>query len=279
MSATKPLLDPPCVGWKADLPLPGAPPTEAASLGYDSPNHSDDVYLEIPRRSLAVRGILVWFSLFAATYSLWTQTLIPEAFADGDYSYLVINTFLFLVESWSVAIFYRLDCAVPRDLPLRFNRARQKIYVYNFKYRWWNPFERWHVVPVAYDWSQVRAEAWKQRGATAQGGVIIKWGVVLSIVAPGTNKVIDRFHLSTMGANEHAWAYACTYMQQGPSALPPPGKPRDHNAVPWYNLALRLAPKVKWPEAMDIESRTAPLQPGLRPQPVPLAPTPGQGAG
>ncbi|WP_199098145.1 DUF6708 domain-containing protein [Dyella sp. ASV21] len=152
----------------------------------------------------------------------------------------------------------RFDLSPPRDEPLRFNRARQKIYIYNFKHRWWNPFERWRVVPVAYDWSQVRAEAWKQRGATAQGGVIIKWGVVLSIVAPGTNKVIDRFRLSTMGANEHAWAYVCTYMQQGPSALPPPGEPQDPNAVPWYNLALRLAPKVKWPDAMDIESRTAP---------------------
>ncbi|KVH40992.1 hypothetical protein WS88_05585 [Burkholderia cepacia] len=132
------------------------------------------------------------------------------------------------------------------------------MYAYNFIYRWWNPFERWRVVPVAYDWSQVRAEGWKKRGATAQGAVIIKWGVVLSIVEPGTNKVIDRFPLSTMGPNEFAWAYICTYMQQGPSALPPIESPRDLNDVPEYNLALRLAPKVKWPADMDHESRTAP---------------------
>ncbi|NBA96260.1 hypothetical protein GUY40_15080 [Pseudomonas sp. R5(2019)] len=146
----------------------------------------------------------------------------------------------------------------PRDLPIRFNRIRQKIYIYHFKYRWWNPFERWLVVPVAYDWSQARAERWKQHGYTAQGGVIFKWGVMLSIVAPGTNKVIDRFHLSTMGADEHAWAYICTYMQKGPEALPPPEPPKDHNDVPWYNLAMRLAPKVQWPDDMDRESRTAP---------------------
>ncbi|WP_343214315.1 DUF6708 domain-containing protein [Dyella sp. ASV21] len=181
-----------------------------------------------------------------------------DAWSASNYSFIALDSFFILFGILVISCGVRLDISPPRDEPLRFNRARQKIYAYNFKHRWWNPFERWRVVPVAYDWSQVRAEAWKQRGATAQGGVIIKWGVVLSIVAPGTNKVIDRFHLSTMGANEHAWAYVCTYMQQGPSALPPPGEPQDPNAVPWYNLALRLAPKVKWPDAMDIESRTAP---------------------
>lgn len=146
--------------------------------------------------------------------------------------------------------------APPRDLPIRFNRSRHRIYAYNFKYRWWNPFERWCVDPVVYDWSQVRAERWKKRGATAHGAFIFKWGVVLSIVEPGTNKVIDRFSFSTMGADEFAWAYVCTYMQQGPTALPPAGPPSDHNDVPWYNLALRFAPRVNWPTEMDIESRS-----------------------
>ncbi|EHC5872688.1 hypothetical protein JR782_003505 [Salmonella enterica subsp. enterica serovar Eastbourne] len=162
------------------------------------------------------------------------------------------------MSAWTCVLFFRLDVSPPLDEPIRFNRARQRIYAYNFQYRWWNPFERWRVVPVAYDWSQVRAERWKKRGVTAQGALIIKWGVVLSIVEPGTNKVIDRFPLSIMGADEFAWAYICTYMQQDPSALPPPGPALEHNDVPWYNLALRLAPKVKWPADMDLESRTAP---------------------
>ena len=166
--------------------------------------------------------------------------------------------FILLIGVWVVPIFWKFDVAPPRDMPLRFNRARNRIYAYNFNYRWWNPFERWRVKPVAYDWSQVRAERWLKRGATAQGGLVIKGGVVLSIVKPGTNEVIDRFPLTTMGADEHAWAYICTYMQQGPNALPPPGPPKDHNDIPWYNAALLLAPKVKWPTDMDLESRTAP---------------------
>ncbi len=159
---------------------------------------------------------------------------------------------------WSATVFWKFDVAPPRDLPLRFNRARQRVYAYNFNYRWWNPFERSRIEPVAYDWSQVRAERWLKRGAMAQGGLVIKGGVVLSIVKPGTNEVIDRFPLTTMGADEHAWAYICTYMQQGPDALPPPRPPKDHNDVSWCNIALLLAPKVKWPADMDRESRSAP---------------------
>ncbi len=158
---------------------------------------------------------------------------------------------------WSFLFCIKFEVAPPRDMPLRFNRRRQRIYAYNFNYRWWNPFERWRVEPVAYDWSQVRAERWLKRGATGNG-VVIKGGVVLSIVKPGTNEVIDRFPLTTMGADEHAWAYICTYMQQGPDALPPPDPPKDHNDVLWCNVALLLAPKVKWPADMDLESRTAP---------------------
>ena len=159
---------------------------------------------------------------------------------------------------WSFLFCVKVETAPPRDLPLRFNRVRQRLYAYNFKYRWWNLFEEWRVVPVAYDWSQVRAERWSRSHFTAQGGAIIQFGVELSIVKPGTNQVIDRFPLTAMGADEHAWAYVCTYMQQGPDALPPPGPPRDHNDVLWCNVAMLLAPKVEWPAEMDLESRTAP---------------------
>lgn len=258
---SKPKLDPPCIGWLSDLPGPTNPPTVLADLGYDTPNHLDDIYLEMPRKSLALRGIIIWFAVLQAYFVfydyIWTFGLFGSS-EQSDFLTDVIGFGTIIVSQWSTAIFFRLDTSPPRDLPIRFNRARQRIYAYNFQYRWWNPFEHWRVIPVSYDWSQVRAERWKLRGVTAQGGLIIKCGVVLSIVKPGTNKVIDRFPLSTMRADEFAWAYICTYMQQGPSTLPPPGPPRDHNDVPWYNLSLRLAPKVRWPADMDQESRTAP---------------------
>ena len=224
----------------------------------DTPNHQNDIYLEVSRNSLAKRGVVTIACLPAMIWFLTTPTLIIDTLALGNIELIVIGITSMAAAIWTITLGLRMDISPPRDEPIRFNRARQRIYAYNFKYRWWNPFERWRVIPVAYDWPQVRAERWKQRGTTAQGALIIKWGVVLSIVEPGTNKVIDRFPLSTMGADAHAWAYVCTYMQQGPDALPPPGPPWDHNDVLWCNVAMLLAPKVEWPAEMDLESRTAP---------------------
>ena len=253
----QPKLVPPCSGWQEDLPRPDEMVTVAPALGFDTPNHQDEIYLELPRAAALIRGLLAWCSVilsFMLVDMLWSYVSSARNLWSED-SFIFGS--LALVGIWSILIFWRLDVASPRDLPLRFNRARQRLYAYNFNFRWWNPFERWWVEPVAYDWSQVRAERWLKRGATMDGAVI-KCGVVLSIVKPGTNEVIDRFPLTTMGADQHAWAYVCTYMQQGPDALPPPGLPKDHSNVMEHNIALLLAPKVKWPADMDLESRTAP---------------------
>ncbi|WP_319000633.1 DUF6708 domain-containing protein [Burkholderia sp. AU30198] len=93
----------------------------------------------------------------------------------------------------------------------------------------------------------------------------MKWGVVLSVVKPGTNEVVDRFQLGAKGDGEAAWAYICTYMQEGPGSLPQSDYlARDYNNERTFNIARLLAPKVKWPVAMDIESRTAPADSACR---------------
>lgn len=228
------------------------------SLLGDRPNHIDSNYMELPRVAFRARGVLLLMGLLLLA---WVGVLVagPISFLDvNDVSVFTVALASNLVCLWTALVVIRLDVSPPRDLPLRFNRSRQRIYAYNFKYQWWNPFGRWRVVPVAYDWSQVRAERWKKRGATSHGAIIFKWGVVLSIVKPGTNDVIDRFPLTTMGGDEFAWAYVCTYMQGGLNALPEGDIPRDQDELPSYNPASLLAPKVKWPADMDRESRTAP---------------------
>ena len=254
----RPELIPPCSGWKEDLPRPGELPVVVPALGFDTPNHQDSIFLELPRASALARGLVIWFVPVLCIYLvIYSNFFFSVARAVSSEAWVVfIATALMVI--WAIPICWRFDVSPPRDLPIRFNRVRKRIYAYNFNSSWWNPFERWRVEPVVYDWSQVRAERWLKRGVTPQGGLVIKGGVVLSIVKPGTNEVIDRFPLTTMGADEHAWAYICTYMQQGPDALPPPGPPKDHNDVSWCNVALLLAPKVKWPADMDLESRTAP---------------------
>jgi len=254
----RPRLIPPCPGWQEDLPGPDELPVVAPALGLDTPNHQDEVFLELPRKSPFMRGIVIWFVPVATILILliiWFHLSTYWTLMIEDW---IAFIFAVLINVWLIPILWKYDVAPPRDLPLRFNRTRQRLYAYNFKYRFWNPFEEWRVVPIAYDWSQVRAERWRRTHFTAQGGAIIQFGVELSIVKPGTNEVIDRFPLTAMGADAHAWAYVCTYMQQGPDALPPPGPPWDHNDVLWCNIAMLLAPKVEWPADMDLESRTAP---------------------
>jgi len=133
----------------------------------------------------------------------------------------------FLVDVILIFFCVRIDTAIPRDEPIRFNRLRRKVYVYSFHYILWNPFARWYVTTRAYNWDDLRAEVWRQRGATAQGGLIFTWGVSIAVVKPGTNQVND------------------------PDEVPP------------YNLALRLAPKVRWPAQMDAESRSGQGDPAI----------------
>jgi len=205
-----------------------------------------------------MRGLLLFQSIFgigasllllldiANPIELWRMGLANTANEVGP---------LFLIEF--VTFFcIRIDTAIPRDEPIRFNRLRRKVYVYGFHLIWWNPFARWYVTTNTYNWDDLRAEVWRQRGFTPQGGLIITWGVSIAVVKPGTNEVIDRFPLSVGQDEGSSWDYVRAYMQLGPDALPPVGEFNDPNEVPPMNLALRFAPKVEWPAAIDLESRS-----------------------
>lgn len=53
-----PLLNPPCTGWDSDLPGPFDPQHLVEHYREITPNHQDATYLELPRSSIAPRGIL-----------------------------------------------------------------------------------------------------------------------------------------------------------------------------------------------------------------------------
>ncbi|WP_255593309.1 DUF6708 domain-containing protein [Achromobacter sp. ES-001] len=220
-------------------------------------NALNDAYLEISRRSTKMRGLLMFFAIFPICFTLAVLAMACSSWEHG----IVFSLQILAPGIMTGAMAYhciRIDTAIPRDEPVRFNRLRRTVYVYSFEHVWWNPFAKWQVTTKSYDWTDLRAEVWRQRGATGQGGLMISWGVSVAVVKPGTNQVIDRFPLSVYQDEGSSWDYVRAYMQYGVDAVPPVREFNDPNEVPSHNLALRLAPKVEWPAAMDVESRTGP---------------------
>ncbi|WP_312538473.1 DUF6708 domain-containing protein [Achromobacter mucicolens] len=264
----KPQLNRPCLGWQRDLPGPNDPLDEPPMLLWQAPTHMDETYVEFARNTSSLRGVCLFFLPVVAWVLLDLFVMAAKdiySFATTGVSALMAGIFLMLFGSifiglWTAFVIYRAEVSPPRDLALCFNRLRRKVYVYDFHSVWWNPFERGYVTTASYDWDDLRAEKWKVRGATPGGGLIIKEGVSIAVVEPGTNNVVTRFHLSTDAANtSNFWAYVCAYMQNGINGLDPDhAEPRDANDVAPYNIALRLAPRVQWPADMDLESRTSP---------------------
>ncbi|WP_348775211.1 DUF6708 domain-containing protein, partial [Pseudomonas sp. AL10] len=261
-----PLLDKPAPGWKRDLPGPNESPSiePYPPVLSNPPNYVDDVYLELARATMRVRGVGVWMVPFIFLLSLgFPATLV--AFAVKEHSApptsLVLVAFFGLITAlWLGIYFWRMDVAPPRDEPIRFNRFRRKVYVYRFYRDGLRPFSRtaWGVRAEVYDWDNLRAEACSVYGPMGSGGLIET--VTLAVVKPGTHQVIDRFHFAhEIQQGEMYWAMAQLFMQQGPQALPAfPRPPRDwNNEDVSFNLARRLAPKVQWPAEIDLESRTA----------------------
>ncbi|MGE8149771.1 DUF6708 domain-containing protein [Pseudomonas vancouverensis] len=267
MIFTTPLLSKAAPGWQHDLPGPNeSPSTEPYPPALSNPpNHVDDVYLELARATLRMRGVgvLCAISVFAMTAFFTAFLIMIESSSPAPTSLLIIIIELSVIGFgiWLGAYMWRMDVAAPRDEPIRFNRANHKVYVYRFRHNGLRPFSRsaWNVRVEVYDWDDLRAEACSVYGPMGTGGLIET--VTMAVVKPGTNQVIDRFHFAHgIRQGEMYWAMAQLFMQQGLQALPTfPRPPRDwNNEDVRFNLARRLAPKVQWPADIDLESRTAP---------------------
>ncbi|WP_330218086.1 DUF6708 domain-containing protein [Pseudomonas sp. C5pp] len=178
-----------------------------------------------------------------------------------DWYVAVVIVLVPLIGMWAVASFVKIDLMLPRDEPIRFNRLRRKIYLYQFRFHYIYLFSRkhWGVKPVAYNWDDVTAEVYRVY-APGHGGLIEN--VMLSVRNPETNEVIDRvFFTHDLYHGEAYWAIARLFMQQGPEALPKfVHPPRDWNDDDGLSHMHCLAPKVNWPEEIDRESRTGPSE-------------------
>lgn len=250
----RPQLEPPCPGWKRDLPAPNDTPELLEAFG-EPPNHVDEVYLEFPRSSFRGRGLV----LLATAWAVGTAVFgIIALLSIGEPVDIMLSLLIAALAAFACAHAYRVDISAPIDEPIRFNRQRRKVYVYRFHYCRWRPFNSslWYVKPEVYDWDALRAEFYQIYVPT----VTYNSGVNIAIVKPGSNKVIDRLYFGDGMKSANYWNMAVAFMQSGPDALPrfdscPPDLENEDTRL---KPLLRFALKVKWPEAIDIESRTAP---------------------
>lgn len=214
-------------------------------------NEINDVYLEIPRYENIMWGsvwinVITMFPFSLVTLYVGLKLLVKGDFLDIPILLIAIVSFFlffsFFIHSLRWALF------IPREPPIRFNRKRQKIYVYEYQ-RKWNPYTKWPTVIKIFDWAQVHAEITSHVGRYDQGYRMV--GVVCK---PDCYEVIDRFTLVWTVSNvtqlSQMWEHCCRYMAKKPVPI----SPREYGNP----NTRKIERHIHWPADIDIESRTAP---------------------
>ena len=265
MPGSDPYLINPTSGWCHDLPGPCEPPDlRLIQRGIGNAiNQVDSHYLEIPSPSLVARGLLIWVALLGfpvvgvALWFLATLLVSPTAASLSDLA-ILLGTGIGV--TWFSIYTIRLDLLLPRDEPIRFNRSRQKVYIYHFRYSWLRPLSKseWRVEVSVHNWEELWLEACKAYGSIEYGGLIQR--VQLSVQQNRmSEKHYSRIFSHSIQTGEEYWAMIRLFMQQGLHALPPfqnPPQPREDEEM-FYNIFWDYAPRVVWPADIDLESRTA----------------------
>jgi hypothetical protein len=211
-------------------------------------NEINDVWMEIPRY-VNYGWVGLWFmaiiSLCCLSFFLLSSHFISDMFY--DVSSFIFN-FLLLSPLYIAVIFcFRSVLFEPRGAPVRFNRKRQKVYVYEYQRSVW-PWKRWPVVIKVFDWADIQGERMQLAGHA-------DWGhrIYCAVCKPGTYEVVDRFVLAwTVGNLRDAnslWSHCCHYMEARPVPKNPllTDKPAD-----WTPFRT-----VRWPSDVERESTTA----------------------
>ena len=211
--------------WCEDLPDRDAPLDGIPKMVHGDINVMDENLLEVSRTSSIMRGIgvssgAVISIIFAWAFYFLLKLLIP--FDEDLFIFYLIFPFLLFIALTSSFLLLRTDLAVPKDRPVRFNRSKRKIYVYEHAFSW-NPFKRWPLSVKIFEWETVHAELLRYAGFNGKA-YVQRFSLSLVSCKPNTNKVIDRFELKgNMPTTEelyNCWAYCRCYMEQGVEELP-----------------------------------------------------------
>ena len=207
-------------------------------------------YLEIPRYSTE----MIWAGVFAWAILTFILSIGVGAFGfiiQGGYDDFMFTTIgmggatvFFTMSLFGLKTYFRQ----PRDQPIRLNRKRQKVYLFEYKRRWF-PWLKWPTTIRSYNWADVHGEI-RYSSARNDSG----YQLFGSVCEPGTNKVVTRFLIAKERSSQEMlcqiWSYLSVYMQHDSVTADPveTGRPDD-----W---CPRKADR--WPDDMERESTTAP---------------------
>jgi hypothetical protein len=243
----EPVLTPRLKNWEEDLPENNTKQTVPGKLLRVT--EINDTWMEIPRYENIMWGgawLSVITTIIPAVILIWFNI---KAYQLKLNLYIVSMSVLFLFFLFSMILLsLRMALFVPRDQPIRFNRKRQKIYIFDYHRKAWNPWVKWPATVKVFDWADVHGEISRESDRYAQG-----FRLYGSVCQPGTHNVIDRFVLNWaifyIEPQRQLWSHCCQYMQHQPVIMDPiePGRPDN-----WKPRKSML-----WPEDLDRESKTA----------------------
>ncbi|MDH5823948.1 hypothetical protein QFW77_13270 [Luteimonas sp. RD2P54] len=210
--------------WHEDLPDRDALADRAPAMLDGDVIAMDDVCLDVSRASTLMRGLGVAFGLFGVALVVFSAVFLGRIFfpleRDLVAPLIIVSLGLFILV-YAVLLLLRTDLCVSRDRPVRFSRARRKVYVYEHAYGM-NLFSKWPVGVKEFDWDTLRAEIHRRSGF---GGKAYVQRFALSLVSckPGTNEAMDRFDLKgnwpTAEELRSTWAFCRHYMEEGAKGL------------------------------------------------------------
>ncbi|MFJ4111604.1 DUF6708 domain-containing protein [Pseudomonas sp. NPDC089758] len=255
-------------GRAYNLPGPNIPAkTDGITAQLDiAPTHVSSIYMELTRKTIRIRGYWILTGIITTPLSLFVigwatlEALTSPSQTALETTAIALSTCLLCY--WLIIPYIRMEIETPCNEPIRFNRARRKVYFYQYRFDRLNPLGKrnWGVKPVAHNWDDLTAEVYRIYRPMGGGGLIEN--ILLSVRNPETDEVIDRVFFSCdLEQGKQYWELAKLFMQEGIEAIPA----FVHSSVDWNtkdfsNPFERLAPKVQWPPEMDLESRTAPGQ-------------------
>ena len=239
----QPKLNPPVSCWREDMPETHEPQLVPPQLRWLTTRN--DIYLEVPRYSTEVSW---WMMLPLSFLALCVMVYFITLCISMEFH---VFAFIGAITFSSFLLFFlKTYFVVPRDQPLRLNRKRQKIYVFNYN-RSRLPWLHWPVTIKTYNWADLYGEI-RFSGVGGDRG----YHLYGAICEPGTYNVVDRFLLAKEWEEREQlnqiWSYLCIYMK-GESDLPEPRNPGRPDF--W-----RPRKADKWPDEMERESTTAPQE-------------------